>query len=173
MLLQRRHDGALAVHARVCTGAGLRGDACRWSDECQECLRAVLQLRVQRAPRPVRTSAAQHCAVCALQRAVASSALAVWSIPPRPGCNGRAPIGRRTGPPERERPQWAAVLLASPLEEPSLNKPARCVSSALIASIRSFALPAAKEIGGLVMSSVRAAYGPGWTWPGSTVPRWH
>ncbi|OLP79759.1 hypothetical protein AK812_SmicGene39912 [Symbiodinium microadriaticum] len=119
---------SLAVHAWVCMGAGQRGDACRWSDECQEFPRAMLQLRVQRAPPPVRTSAAQHCAACALQRAVASSALAVWSIPP-------------------------------------------CVSSALIASIRGFALPAAKEIGGLVMSSVRARHtdldGPG------LVPRWH
>ncbi|CAE7244106.1 unnamed protein product, partial [Symbiodinium natans] len=64
----------------------------RWSDECQQFLRTLLRLRVQRAPPPLRASAAQGWArrwwsvlSVALQRAVASSALGVWTMPPMPG----------------------------------------------------------------------------------------
>ena len=63
----------------------------RWSDECPQFLRTLLRLRVQRAPPPLRAAAAQGWArrwwsvlSVALQRAVASSALGVWTMPPLP-----------------------------------------------------------------------------------------
>ena len=72
----------------------------RWSDECQQFLRTLLRLRVQRAPPPLRASAAQGWArrwwsvlSVALQRAVASSALGVWTMPPLPGAPDALPLG--------------------------------------------------------------------------------
>ena len=56
------------------------------------CLRTLMLLRVQRAPPPLRASAAEGGARrwwsvlwVALQRAVASSARGVWTMPPLPG----------------------------------------------------------------------------------------
>ena len=72
----------------------------RWSDECQQFLRTLLRLRVQRAPPPLRAAAAQGWArrwwsvlSVALQRAVASSALGVWTMPPLPGAPDALPLG--------------------------------------------------------------------------------
>ena len=66
----------------------------RWSDECQQFLRTLLRLRFQRAPPPLRASATQgwvrrwwSVLSVALQRAVASSALGVWTMPPLPGAS--------------------------------------------------------------------------------------
>ena len=72
----------------------------RWSDECQQFFRTLLRLRVQGAPPPLRASAAQGWArrwwsvlSVALQRAVASSGLGVWTMPPLPGTPDALPLG--------------------------------------------------------------------------------
>ena len=69
-------------------------------DECQQFLRTLLRLRVQRAPPPLRAFSAQGWArrlwsvlSVALQRAVASSALGVWTMPPLPGAPDALPLG--------------------------------------------------------------------------------
>ena len=71
-----------------------------WSDACQQFLRTLLRLRVQRASPPLRAAAAQGWArrwwsvrSVALQRAVASSALGVWTMPPLPGAPDALPLG--------------------------------------------------------------------------------
>ena len=69
----------------------------RWSDECQQFLRTLLRLRVQRAPPPLRASAARGWArrwwSVPLQSTVASSALGVWTMPPLPGAPDALPLG--------------------------------------------------------------------------------
>ena len=69
----------------------------RWSDECQQFLRTLLRLRVQRAPPPLRASAARGWArrwwSVPLQRTVANSAFGVWTMPPLPGAPDALPLG--------------------------------------------------------------------------------
>ncbi|CAE7567426.1 unnamed protein product [Symbiodinium necroappetens] len=78
----------------------LAADVGGWNDQCQQFLRILLRLPVQRAPPPLRASAAQGWArrwwsvlSVALQRAVACSALGVWSMPPLPGAQDALPLG--------------------------------------------------------------------------------
>ncbi|CAE7448365.1 unnamed protein product [Symbiodinium natans] len=67
--------------------------------ECQRFVRQLLRLRVQRAPATLRATAAQGWArrwwgllSVAVQRAVASTALGVWTMPALPGSPDGAPL---------------------------------------------------------------------------------
>ncbi|CAE7533395.1 unnamed protein product [Symbiodinium natans] len=69
----------------------------RWGEECQRFVRQLLRLRVQRAPATLRATAAQGWArrwwgllSVAVQRAVASTALGVWTMRKGKGKEGKA-----------------------------------------------------------------------------------
>ena len=97
--------GRVETGPQRCVGKGTRLSRSsllggRWSDECQQFLRTLLPLRVQRAPPLLRAAAAQGWArrwwsvlSVALQRAVASSALGVWTMTPLPGAPDALPLG--------------------------------------------------------------------------------
>ena len=74
----------------------------RWGEECQRFVRQLLRLRVQRAPATLRATAAQGWArrwwgllSVAVQRAVASTALGVWTMRKGKGKEGKE--GERRG----------------------------------------------------------------------------
>ena len=88
--LSRAHTGA--PQKLVVLAAEIGG---RWSDECHQFLRQ-LRLRAQRTPAPLRASATQDgwgVLSVALQRAVASSVLGIWTMPPLPGEPDDVPLG--------------------------------------------------------------------------------
>ena len=71
----------------------------RWGEECQRFVRQLLRLRVQRAPATLRATAAQGWArrwwgllSVAVQRAVASTALGVWTMPALPSSPDGVPL---------------------------------------------------------------------------------
>ncbi|CAE7502185.1 unnamed protein product [Symbiodinium natans] len=71
----------------------------RWGEECQRFVRQLLRLRVQRAPAALRAAAAQGWArrwwgllSVAVQRAVASTALGVWTMPALPSSPDGVPL---------------------------------------------------------------------------------